>query len=91
MSAIKLDHVPLLEGNKNYSEWAKSMRYALLAEDNRSVQHPGVWHHQTTSHGQEQGRRHHRCSALHGERCQSELIDKAALIFLSHIKPSIKM
>jgi hypothetical protein len=33
MSGIKLDHVPLLEGNKNYSEWAKSMRYALLAED----------------------------------------------------------
>ena len=33
MSGIKLDHVPLLEGNKNYSEWAKSMCYALLAED----------------------------------------------------------
>jgi hypothetical protein len=33
MSAIKLDHVPLLEGSKNYSEWAKSMQYALLAEN----------------------------------------------------------
>lgn len=33
MLGIKLDHVPLLEGNKNYSEWAKSMHYALLTED----------------------------------------------------------
>jgi hypothetical protein len=33
MSNLKLDHIPLLQGSHNYSEWAKAMRYTLLGED----------------------------------------------------------
>src|SRR5262245_42826696 len=33
MSSLKLDHIPLLEGAKNYAEWSKTMRHTLLGED----------------------------------------------------------
>jgi hypothetical protein len=33
MSNVKLDHIPILQGSHNYSEWAKVMCYTLLGED----------------------------------------------------------
>jgi hypothetical protein len=33
MSSLKLEHIPVLEGAKNYAEWAKALRYSLLGED----------------------------------------------------------
>ena len=33
MSNLRLNHIALLEGARNYRDWAKSMRYTLLGED----------------------------------------------------------
>jgi hypothetical protein len=33
MSSPKLEHISMLEGARNYAEWAKAIRYTLLGED----------------------------------------------------------